>query len=274
MPEGPEIHRAADRLGRVLGGQPVQSLYFAFPQLKPFEARLRKQTVLTVQARGKAILTRFSNGDTLYSHNQLYGRWEIIEGHDYPESTRSLRVAIHTTDHAALLYSASEIAVLNGTQLVQHPYLTRLGPDLLAPETDIETVLARLTERAWQRRGLIGLLQDQQVLAGIGNYLCCEILHVSGLHPRHRLADLDTAQLESLADNCLRLCRQSWQTGGITNDLSRAEALRRAGDSFEAARFHVYRRAGQACYACGTGIVKQRFGGRMAYLCPACQTLD
>jgi endonuclease-8 len=53
-------------------------------------------------------LIGFSNGLTLYTHNQLYGRWLIITGSEYPDSSRQLRLAIHTGDHAALLYSASD----------------------------------------------------------------------------------------------------------------------------------------------------------------------
>jgi len=117
----------------------------------------------------------------------------------------------------------------------------------------------------------MGLLQDQSVMAGMGNYLCCEALHVAGIHPQHRPADLSAAQLRQLTGSCLHLIRQSHETGGITNDLERATILRKQGASFEASRFHVYRRAGLPCYHCGTDIIKGRFCGRMGYLCPTCQ---
>ena len=117
----------------------------------------------------------------------------------------------------------------------------------------------------------MGLLQDQGVVAGMGNYLCCEALHVAGIHPQHRPADLSTTQLRQLTGSCLHLIRQSHETGGITNDLERATILRKQGASFEASRFHVYRRAGLPCYHCGTDIIKGRFCGRMGYLCPTCQ---
>jgi endonuclease-8 len=74
---------------------------------------LQGKTVCQVTARGKAILTRFSNGLTLYTHNQLYGRWLITTGGEYPDSSRQLRLAIHTGDHAALLYSAKDISILS-----------------------------------------------------------------------------------------------------------------------------------------------------------------
>ena len=74
MPEGPEIRRAADELAAAIAGQHVTKTFFAFDHLKPHANRLQGETVCQVMARGKAILTRFSNGLTLYTHNQLYGR--------------------------------------------------------------------------------------------------------------------------------------------------------------------------------------------------------
>ena len=134
-----------------------------------------------------------------------------------------------------------------------------------------EQLAARLSEKQYRRRCLMGLLQDQGVMAGMGNYLCCEALHVAGIHPQHRPADLSATQLRRLTDSCLHLVRQSYRTGGITNNLEQATILRQQGASFEASRFHVYRRAGLPCYRCGTDIIKGRFCGRMGYLCPGCQ---
>jgi len=272
MPEGPEIRRAADVLSAAISGQRVRKFFFSYLELKPWERKLQGTTVCAVQAHGKAILTRFSNDFTLYTHNQLYGRWQIISGGDYPESTRQLRVAIHTNKQTALLYSASDIRILTEEEVHEHPYLRRLGPDLLDIELVAEQIATRLAEKKHRRRSLMGLLQDQAVLAGMGNYLCCEVLHVTGIHPRQRTANLTTEQINRLAKNCLQLTRQSYETGGITNDTNRAKAMQKEGLTFENYRFHVYRRAGQPCYRCGTPIVKSKFCGRMSYICPVCQS--
>ena len=271
MPEGPEIRRAADELAAAITGQRVTRLFFAFDHLKPYASRLQGQTVRQVTPRGKAILTCFSNGLTLYTHNQLYGRWLITADGEHPDSSRQLRLAIHTGEHAALLYSASDISILNDAELRQHPYVSRLGPDLLDPDVESEQLAAQLSEKQYRRRCLMGLLQDQRIMAGMGNYLCCEALYVAGIHPQYRPADLSAAQLRRLTDSCLQLVRQSYETGGITNDLKRATILRQQGAPFEACRFHVYRREGLPCYRCGTDIIKGKFCGRMGYLCPMCQ---
>ena len=54
-------------------------------------------------------LASTNNGLTLYTHNPLYGRWLITADDEYPVSSHQLRLAIHTGDHAALLYGASDI---------------------------------------------------------------------------------------------------------------------------------------------------------------------
>ncbi len=79
MPEGPEIRRAADKLEAAVAGKPLTHVWFAFPELKPFEAQLTGARVERFETRGKALLTHFSCGLTLYSHNQLYGVWRVVK---------------------------------------------------------------------------------------------------------------------------------------------------------------------------------------------------
>ncbi len=274
MPEGPEIKRAADELSAAIKGRKLTHVYFAFRHLQGFSDKLRGAKVEDVSSRSKAILTRFDNGLTIYSHNQLYGRWLILPDAEYPDSSRSLRLALHTRDSMALLYSASEIEVIKTSRLNQHPYLSRLGIELLDQDTCLDELVSRFEDERFQRRKLMGLLQDQHFISGMGNYLCCEALHVSGIHPGKCLADLNRQKRQRLAKNCFKLTRQAYITGGITNLITRAEKLRKAGRAFEDYRFHVYRREGLACYKCGASIVKDRFSGKMGYRCPGCQSLD
>ncbi len=273
MPEGPEIRRAADRLDAALGGHRLSRVHAPLERLAELPRLLAGRRVLGVGARGKALLTRFDNGLVLYSHNQLYGRWEVLPQGEYPPSSRSLRLALHAGGKMALLYSATEIELLEEAQLAGHPYLSRLGPELLSPELDEADVIERFEQPRFRRRGLFGLLQDQSFVSGMGNYLACEALFAARVHPQQRLAGLEAEQRHELARVCLRLTRQSYASGGITNDLDRAEALAEQGADFEARRFLVYRRGGLPCYRCSTPIEKGRYGGRMGYRCPGCQRM-
>ena len=57
------------------------------------------------------MLIGVDSGLTIYSHNQLYGRWDLRRATTAPKPTnRSLRMLIRTRNHAARLYSASDIS--------------------------------------------------------------------------------------------------------------------------------------------------------------------
>ncbi len=274
MPEGPEIRRAADEIAAAIAGRIAREVFFAFEQLKPYQATLAGERVSVVEARGKAILIHFVPGYTIYSHNQLYGKWLIRPAFDYPNTNRQLRLAIHNRHKSALLYSASEIEVLRTEELAVHPFLARLGPDLLDESVTIEQIIERFNAAQFRRRKFTTLLLDQAFLAGPGNYLRSEIMFVGRIHPSLRPVDCTEPQIEQVAGAALKLTRQSYQTGGITNDLKLAEQLNEKGYPYWAYRFWTFGRDGKPCYVCGTPIVKDDIGGRRFYFCPTCQRVE
>lgn len=273
MPEGPEIKRAADDIARAIVHQPLTSVFFAFDRLKSYEQPLAQEQVTMVQARGKALLIRFTNQLSIYSHNQLYGVWMIAKAGTLPATTRQLRLAIHAAKKSALLYSASDIAVLTDDEIVVHPFLRRLGPDVLDEATTIEQVRDRFLDKSFFRRGLTTLLLNQQFLCGLGNYLRSEILFVASVHPALRPMDCTPLQIQQLAEAAIAVSRQSYRTKGITNDLTIVESLKQQGYSRARYRFYVFNREGEPCYRCGTPILKETLAGRRLYYCPVCQAI-
>ncbi len=271
MPEGPEIWRAAQGLARVLDGREVERAEFTQKRLHNYGNALSGQRVIAVTARGKALVTRFDNGLALYSHNQLYGRWYIVRRDKLPKTNRTLRVGLHTAEHSALLYSASDIEVLDEAGLGHHPYLARLGPEALDDAVVWRDIVARMDDPRFRRRSLASLYLDQHFVAGIGNYLRSEILHAAKLDPKARPVDLGRGEKGRLARATLDLTRQSLATKGVTNRLSRAQKLKRGGMSYGRYRFAVFSRAGEACYECGGEIQRREVGSRRLYVCPSCQ---
>lgn len=262
MPEGPEIRRAADSLEAAVKGKPLTEVWFAFPQLQPFAAALIGCTVEQIETRGKALLTHFSNGLTMYSHNQLYGVWRVMDAGQAAQTTRVLRVRLETADKAILLYSASDIAILNAQELVEHPFLQRVGPDVLDMSLTAEQVKSRLLSPRFAKRQFSGLLLDQAFLAGLGNYLRVEILWFAGLAAQHRACCLNDVQLTTLAQAMLDIPRLSYQTRGRVDD------NRHHGAWFS---FKVFHREGEACERCGGIIEKTTLSSRPFYWCPGCQ---
>lgn len=262
MPEGPEIRRAADALEAAVKGKPLTDVWFGLPSLNGCAAGLVGQCIDRIETRGKALLTHFSGGLTLYSHNQLYGVWRVVDPGETLQTNRVLRVRLQTEQKAILLYSASDIALLTPEQLAQHPFLQRVGPDVLDMALTVAQVKERLLSPRFRRRQFSGLLLDQAFLAGLGNYLRVEILWQSALSPQHNASQLSEAQLNVLAQTLLEIPRLSYQTRGVVDENKHHGAL---------FRFKVFHRAGEPCERCGGIIEKTTLSSRPFYWCPACQ---
>ena len=62
MPEGPEIRRAADKIEAVLKDKTVEKIEFGLQPLQKFAKPLKGSRVLSLETRGKALLTHFDFG--------------------------------------------------------------------------------------------------------------------------------------------------------------------------------------------------------------------
>jgi endonuclease-8 len=271
MPEGPEIWRTADSLNQALKDKTITNLYFAFDELKEYETKLKGERVSRVEARGKAIVTFFDNDLVMYSHNQLYGKWMLSNNGIEPDTNRSLRVALHNDQHSAYLYSASEIEILQKDKIDGHSYIKNLGPDVLHPDTSYADILGQFNSDEFQNRKLTTLLLDQGFISGIGNYLRSEIMFYAKVDPHLKLKQYSDEQKEALAQASVTLSRRSYKTGGITNDPSVVDALKRENAKRREYRHFVYKRTGNRCHKCGSFIKEEKTGGRKIYYCPNCQ---
>jgi len=271
MPEGPEIRRVADQLSRAVVNRVAERVTFGQAHLQHREEELSGRRVLSVQPRGKALLTRFEGHLFLYTHNQLYGRWYTCAPERPPRTNRTLRVSIETKSRWALLYSASDIDVLHEDELEEHPFLARLGPDLLDAQTTPARIRKRLLDPRFHGRNLGSLLLDQGFVAGIGNYLRSEILFFSGLTPELRPRDLEEEQRAELARTMRAVIRRSYRTGGVTELAEEARRAKAAGERRRHWRHAVFNRGGHPCRRCGAKVKKLQVASRQLYLCPGCQ---
>jgi endonuclease VIII len=71
----------------------------------------------------------------------------------------------------------------------------RLGPDLLAEDTDVASLPVRAREILPADAPLTDALLDQRVAAGIGNEYKSELLFLAGLSPHRTLGSVDDETL-------------------------------------------------------------------------------
>ena len=73
MPEGPETKRMVDTIKKSLLNQELVSTSFLHDNLKNLDTV--NISILDVTSKGKAVIIRLSDGNSIITHNQLYGRW-------------------------------------------------------------------------------------------------------------------------------------------------------------------------------------------------------
>jgi endonuclease-8 len=242
MPEGDALHRAARRLQPLVGERIEAESPSPQGEATGVARAVDGRVLESVEAVGKHLLLRFEGGVVLRSHLRMNGRWRI-----------SRRGTTRGRPWLVLRGGAWEATQWNGPVLtLERRPLHRLGPDLLADDTDVADVVLRV-RRAVQARVVGEALVDQRIVAGIGNMWVAEALWQARVSPWSPLGTVTDDEL--------------------TRVLAWAQDAMRAAVASPRGPLAVYRRAGKPCSRCGTAIASRGLGdaNRTAYWCPACQ---
>ncbi|MEM7157687.1 MAG: DNA-formamidopyrimidine glycosylase family protein [Myxococcota bacterium] len=271
MPEGDSLHKLAATLRPAFVGQPVEHLRL---RERGEVAAVRGHAIDRIEAVGKNLLVLIDRRFTVRVHLGLKGRWRLLD------ATRPWDRAAHAAT-LALAVPATVLVVYGSMRHELRPYrdmrleqeLRRLGPDLLAPEVDFESVVARARAPGHRDEAITDLLLNQRVASGLGNVYRSEVLFSARVYPWRRVASLDDDALLTLFKTGSELMRKNLGPGPritVEGGDRPDPLLRRRSVS---PRFHVYRRAGLPCLRCGTRV-RRSTEGRMArstYWCPRCQ---
>ncbi len=273
MPEGPEIRRAADRISKKIVGKEIHSLNLIYPPIVEFQEILQQSQIESITTRGKAMLIRFDCDLSMYSHNQLYGRWTVNRRSTEMKWNRSLRVEFLTDNFAVRLWSATDIEIIPTSKEEDHPFISKLGPDILDDSCTPSLIFDRLKSKKFCNRNASSLMLDQSFLAGIGNYLRSEILHQSGVHPNAKPRLISDKKLQHWAETTKNLTKLSYDTGGFTVSEKVALAGKKRGEPKRAYRHSAFCRNGLLCHYCDAEIVRIRVANRRLDFCPKCQCI-
>lgn len=207
MPEGPECHAIAARLGRWLEGRRVKALrVLGGRYMKKAPAglsRLRSELeaagergldVTAVGAKGKLMyitLERMGRVSVILSTMGLSGTWTR-------RRTKHCDIVLDTDNGPIWFKDQLHYGTLSVTDDVGlDRKLRSLGPDVTRGD--------KLSESFWwdfaRQHGATSVaeaLMKQEWLAGVGNYLKAEILFEAGIAPLSQLDDLPRAKLLDL----------------------------------------------------------------------------
>ena len=258
MPEGDTLHRTAAGLAPHLVGRVVSAarVRAGGPQVQ----RVIGATVTAVEAAGKNLLIRFDNGLELRTHLRMNGSWHRYRpGEPWRRPAARARLVIEVPGAVAVCFDAPVVELFETRAEAIHPTLSRLGPDLLAPDYGPDHAAEahrRLRDPTRAAGSISAALLDQRALAGIGNIWRNETLFHERVDPWTTVRDLDDATLDRLIATAHRLLGES-----VDRPPGRSPVW-------------VYRRAGRPCRRCGTLIRSAPQDTRIqrtTYWCPACQ---
>lgn len=267
MPEGHVTHRLAGALTAAFGGRTVG---VTSPQGRfAAAAALLDGTVLTgAEAVGKHLFVDFEAERVVWVHLGLIGKFLFAEA-DAVRNPGTLRLRIEAGGTAAELRGPQWCRLV--TPAERDEVLLASGPDPLRPDADPERAWAAVRKT---RRPIGAVLMDQAAFAGVGNIFRAEVLHRHRVDPFLPANQLPRDVFEAIWADLVRLMADAVDAGRI--DTVRDEHLpesmgREPRVDRHGGEVYVYRRAGQACHACGSPVSTELFVGRNLYWCATCQ---
>ncbi len=275
MPEGDTIYRTAVRLRTAMEGLRIVT---AHSRDKTIDARKLAGTKVTdIETRGKHLLIHTSGEQTVHSHMGMTGSWHLYlpeQAWQKPAKWAAIVLEMERPDAAVVddqagdapppsvvvCFSPKTLELLTATRLRRHPYLHRLGPDILSTRFQAPDIVPRF--RIHNQVPIGEAVMNQTILCGIGNIYKSEVLFLSRLDPFCLVSSLSDQQLTELVELARHLMRRNL-----------SGHLRQTRFTGDGARMWIYGRSGKACLECGHRIRTRRQGtlGRTTFWCPNCQ---
>lgn len=276
MPELPEVENVRRSLWPLIANKQITAIDTNWPKimvngLQAFRDQLIGQRFIGLDRRGKYLLFRFDNGETMISHLRMEGKYQVV-----PDAAEPLGRFAHVwftfSDGSQLRYHDMRkfgrmVLGPTGLEATVVPTLAKLGPEP-TPEDFAETAFA--AKLAEHKTAIKSVLLDQRIVAGVGNIYADEVLWLSQLNPEQPACTLKKSEIHTLHDAIIDTLQRSITLGGTSVHTFVDASGKRGGYQHE---LHVYDREGTPCDRCGTTIKKIKVGERGTHFCPHCQPL-
>ena len=280
MPELPEVETIRRELLPRLRGRTIRRVVIPpdprgvrllrrYPGGEGIIRRLSGRKIIDIRRRGKYLLFRLNEDETLIVHLGMSGQLLLRPPRGkLPPHTRLItridgagRLCFVDPRKFGEIYLFSEKA---GDVRVDP---SRLGPEPLRKDF----TPGRLEGKVRGRRAPIkAVLLDQKVIAGLGNIYTDEALFRARIHPLRKSCDLTGKEIERLFRSIREVLKEAIRLQGTSaadrGYLTTAGELGRFQD-----RLNVYQRKGKPCPSCGVPVSTERIAGRTAHYCPSCQ---
>ncbi|TSC93059.1 MAG: formamidopyrimidine-DNA glycosylase [Candidatus Berkelbacteria bacterium Licking1014_7] len=297
MPELPEVETIVRGLDKVLSGKKISAVKIL--NKKSFlgeRSEILGKKIIAVRRRAKYIIFELERGKYLLIHLKMTGQliWQsqkipnnkVVGGHPDEMYRRQdklphkyTRVYFEFDDGSRLFFN--DLRVFGWIKIVDQGELKTLLSDLgfePLPYTKNDRKSGELLIlgvsnlnsiiQKYPRRRIKDLLQDQKLIAGIGNIYSSEILFCAGVLPGRAAGSLTAREIRKIYQSINRVLSKAVKLGGTSMSDYRKVDGSKGGYLDEAG---VYAREGEKCRKCAGKIKRKKIGQRSAYFCPHCQ---
>ncbi len=303
MPELPEVELLKRQLARAVVGKRVKSVIVKVNSLFGGEQNdLFRATITRVSRRHKLLILSLSNGKVLIIHLKMTGQLvfaragqgranstQIIEqgfvgGHpdraytDRPPH-KYTHIILEFSDRSKLYYNDLRKfgwwRVIDGRktksqsgQSALEQVINQFAPEPLGKDFTLDHFKRALKRKA---KSTIkqALMDEQKVVAGVGNIYSDETLFCARVNPRRRCRDLSERKIAAIFRCIPKVLKESIVAGG-TSFSNFIHLQGQKGDFYQQAR--VYGKAGKNCRRKDGGLIERvTIGNRSSHFCPICQ---
>lgn len=270
MPELPEVETTRSGIEPHIKNQQIKQVVIRQPKLRwPIPISLAKDlpehSINEVIRRGKYLLLTSEPG-TVIIHLGMSGSLRILKRptpvgkHDHVDFELCSGDILRYTDprrFGCILWEVNDP--------LQHPLLSKLGPEPLLEEFDSK-YLHQLSRK--RKAPIKTFIMDSHVVVGVGNIYANEALFMAGISPKRAAGGISKARYEKLVLAIKKVLAKAIQVGGTTlKDFTNSN-----GDpGYFKQSLQVYGRGGLPCNKCKKGLTEIRIGQRTTVYCSACQ---
>lgn len=238
MPEGPEVKLMTDQLSKLILNKTLHRIAINSGRYHPESAKNEKQhKKRTIDLERSQLVQLNQNLPSKVVEIKTHGKlaWMVLNNgwivHWGYGMSGSIRTSFELHCHLTLNYSDALEQTTDTNQTV-HYYdprgfgnwrcspnkdalntkLRTLGIDITAPPTNGKQTALKLFQR-YRKKNICKALMDQRILAGVGNYIKCEILYRTKTSPYASVSDCDC---EALYQQAVDIATQSHRMKGAT----------------------------------------------------------
>jgi formamidopyrimidine-DNA glycosylase len=278
MPELPEVETVMRGLQQRLEGRVIVRATAHRPDLRwplpeGLQKRLTGARVTGFRRRGKYILMRLADGDSVLLHLGMSGRMVLTPLR--PNLPTLHEHLVRETDDGWRLGFVDprrfgSVDLVPTPQEDTHRLLADLGPEPLDPTFSPARLSASL---AGKRTPIKAALLDQKVVAGLGNIYVCEALFRARISPQRSAHTIPGIRASRLVPAIKDTLREAIAAGGSTL----RDYVQPGGElGYFQHAWKVYGREGEACERCPgrpacPGIRRITQSARSTFYCPRTQ---